>query len=74
MLETLVRIKKKDPVVYQKDLVLFPKPQEGDEAAGSDAAANKASKGTKPVYLRTVLAKQVSPWRHSWRCRCLLQQ
>jgi hypothetical protein len=53
VLETLVRIKRKDPVVYQKDVVLFP--EESDAAA----AASRGKASSKPVYLRTVIAKQV---------------
>jgi hypothetical protein len=46
-------------VLKQQDVVLFPQPadSEGDEAAGQTAAEGKKS---KPMYLRTVLAKQVS--------------
>jgi hypothetical protein len=59
VLEALVRIKRKDPVVYQKDVVLFP--EEEAEAAAAQAAANgkRDKSSSKPVYLRTVLAKQV---------------
>jgi hypothetical protein len=62
VLETLVRLKKKDPVLKQPEVVLFPEPadSEGDEAAGQAAAAAAEGKKSKPMYLRTVLAKQVS--------------
>jgi hypothetical protein len=83
VLETLMRIKRKDPVVYQKDVVLFP--AEPDADADEEAAAEqKKEKGSsKPMYLRTVLAKQVGAgidvgvYLHdmsfnssSWACRC----
>lgn len=63
VLETLVRIKHKDPVLKQQDVVLFPQQpedgedDEGEEAAGQQAAAGRDKK-SKPMYLRTVLAKQ----------------
>lgn len=58
VLETLVRLKKKDPVLKQPDVVLFPQPADSDE--GAEAAADGAEgKKAKPMYLRTVLAKQV---------------
>lgn len=59
VLETLVRLKKKDPILKQPDVVLFPQPEgsEGDTAADEAAAAD--GKKSKPMYLRTVLAKQV---------------
>jgi len=65
VLETLVRIKHKDPVLKQQDVVLFPQQpedgedDEGEEAAGQQAAAGRDKK-SKPMYLRTVLAKQVN--------------
>lgn len=65
VLETLVRLKHKDPVLKQPDVVLFPQPADDDDddaeggADGDAAAAGAGSKKSKPVYLRTVLAKQV---------------
>lgn len=62
VLETLVRIKRKDPVIFQKDVVLFPEETAADADGEAAAAAgeHKKEKGSsKPVYLRTVLAKQV---------------
>lgn len=60
VLETLVRLKKKDPILKQPDVVLFPQPEgsEGD-APADEAAAAADGKKSKPMYLRTVLAKQV---------------
>lgn len=62
VLETLVRLKRKDPVLKQPDVVLFPEPDDsGDDNDGDDAAAAAAGdkKSKKPMYLRTVLAQQV---------------
>ncbi|WIA17436.1 hypothetical protein OEZ85_014286 [Tetradesmus obliquus] len=61
VLETLVRIKRKDPVIFQKDVVLFPEETAADADGEAAAAAgeHKKEKGSsKPLYLRTVLAKQ----------------
>lgn len=59
-METLVRIKHKDPVLKQPDVVLFPQPGDSDEEQeGADGAAAADGKKSKPMYLRTVLAKQV---------------
>lgn len=58
-------MKHKDPVLKQPDVVLFPQPADDDDddaeggADGDAAAAGAGSKKSKPVYLRTVLAKQV---------------
>lgn len=58
VLETLVRIKRHDPVIYEKDTVLFPQ-QQLDEADEEITAGNNSKKSSKPVFLRTVLAQQV---------------
>jgi hypothetical protein len=64
VLETLVRIKRKDPVVYQKDVVLFP--EEPPAADGDAAVTDRKDRGSsKPVYLRTVIAKQVGADAHT---------
>jgi hypothetical protein len=58
VLETLVRLKKNDPILKQPDVVLFPQPEGSEGDAPADAAAADGKK-SKPMYLRTVLAKQV---------------
>jgi hypothetical protein len=60
VLETLVRLKKKDPVLKQPEVVLFPEPADSEEGEAAGQAAAPEGKKSKPMYLRTVLAKQVS--------------
>jgi hypothetical protein len=73
VLETLVRLKKKDPVLKQPDVVLFPQQADDEGSEGDDgtAAAADGSKKSKPMYLRTVLAKQVRH-RQQQRQQCQL--
>ncbi len=52
-----MRLKKKDPALKQPDVVLFPQPADSEDQDGEAAAAG--DKKSKPMYLRTVLAKQV---------------
>lgn len=59
VLETLVRLKKKDPILKQPDVVLFPQLRGSEGDAPADAATAADGKKSKPMYLRTVLAKQV---------------
>lgn len=58
-----MRLKKKDPVLKQPDVVLFPQQPDEEGSEGDDgtaaAAGTDGSKKSKPMYLRTVLAKQV---------------
>eukprot|EP00775_Hariotina_reticulata_P002953 gene2953-3238_t len=57
VLETLVKIKQHDPVIYKKDVILFPE-QAAQQVNGDAAAAASAGKKSKPLFLRTVLAQQ----------------
>jgi hypothetical protein len=65
VLETLVKIKQHDPVIYRKDVVLFPEEAEQQKNAVRDAtlaaAGAAAGRKSKPLFLRTVLAQQVGP-------------
>lgn len=61
VLETLVRIKRHDPALYEKDTVIFPQQQQSDDAdaeAAADGKGGSSKQSSKPVYLRTVLAQQ----------------
>ncbi|EFJ52328.1 hypothetical protein VOLCADRAFT_102989 [Volvox carteri f. nagariensis] len=56
--DTLLRIRKQDPSIYQKDVQFFEEVQE--EAQEDDALAGKpaAAKKAKPMYLKDMIAKQ----------------
>jgi hypothetical protein len=58
ILETMLRIRKKDPAIYQPDFYFFGK---GDEEEGSEekVKGESVSKKAKPLYLKDVLARQV---------------
>jgi hypothetical protein len=74
VLETLVRLKKKDPILKQPDVVLFLQPEGSKGGAAADEAAAADGKKSKPMYLRTVLAKQVGAGQqqdvHLRSCHC----
>jgi hypothetical protein len=65
VLETLLRIRRQDPLIYQKDVRFFPEEEgQGEEADGEEEedeeeGARKPKRDDKPMYLRTVLAQQV---------------
>uniref|UniRef100_A0A7S3VJ15 Kri1-like C-terminal domain-containing protein n=1 Tax=Dunaliella tertiolecta TaxID=3047 RepID=A0A7S3VJ15_DUNTE len=52
--ETLLRIKRKDPAIYDSSVAFFPEAPEEEEEEGG---ASKP-KGEKPLYLKDVLARQ----------------
>lgn len=55
--ETLLRIKRKDPSIYDSKVAFFPEePEEDEEGAGKEEADKK---GEKPMFLKDVLARQV---------------
>ncbi|KXZ47073.1 hypothetical protein GPECTOR_38g310 [Gonium pectorale] len=56
--ETLLRIRRQDPAIYQKDVQFF---EEGDEedGEGDDGGQKKDSK-KKPMFLKDLIAKQAS--------------
>jgi len=63
--ETLLRIKRKDPAIYDSSVAFFPAAAEGeggDEEEDGEAARPRAQ---KPVYLKDVLARQVGV---HWAC------
>lgn len=71
--ETLMRIRRKDPQIYQSDVFFFGK--EGDAAQQQEAAAEDTGddagpqKRSKKMFLKDVLAKQV--WGKDWAwCLC----
>jgi hypothetical protein len=70
VLETLVRLKKNDPLLKQPDVVLFPKPADSEEGEEDGQQAAEGGKKSKPMYLRTVLAKQVGTWSDSRKSSC----
>ncbi|KAF5829462.1 hypothetical protein DUNSADRAFT_16043 [Dunaliella salina] len=53
--ETLLRIKRKDPAIYDSSVAFFPEPPEEEEE--EEGSADKP-KGEKPLYLKDVLARQ----------------
>ncbi len=58
--ETLLRIKRKDPAIYDSSVAFFPEPDEEagkEEGEGGDGVGK--AKGEKPLYLKDVLARQV---------------
>jgi len=55
--ETLLRIRKRDPVIYEKDVKFFKDEEEEDEAADGEDKGGKTDK-KKPLYLKDMLAKQ----------------
>jgi U3 small nucleolar ribonucleoprotein component len=65
VLETLVRIKRHDPAIYQKEVTFFSDEEDeqagedGEEAADDGLGARKRRKTEKPLHLRTLLARQV---------------
>lgn len=69
VLETLLRIKRHDPVIYKPEVAFFPdeeaqgEGEEEDEAAAAavddGSGARKRRKTEKPLHLRTLLAQQV---------------
>jgi hypothetical protein len=64
VLETLLRIRRQDPLIYQKDVRFFPEEEgQGQEGEGDEEGAGKTKskqqRDDKPMYLRTVLAQQV---------------
>ena len=63
ILDTLVRIKRKDPLIYQPEVHFFKKDDDddGEEGKGSDGIQQEgvSEKKVKPLYLKDVIAKQV---------------
>ena len=61
ILQTLLRIRAKDPLIYQSNVYFFQRGEGEEEGEGADAGGDKgdAPKKEKPLYLKDVLAKQV---------------
>lgn len=60
ILETLIKIRRKDPSIYNKDVAFFQEPDsEGDEEGGEGEGAAGGTKKAKPMALRQFIAKQV---------------
>ncbi|OVA17669.1 KRR1 interacting protein 1 [Macleaya cordata] len=57
-LHALVRVKKKDPIINQKDAKLFESEDE-DEEESQEGEENHKSAKEKPMYLKDVVAKQL---------------
>ncbi|KAG2432858.1 hypothetical protein HXX76_008591 [Chlamydomonas incerta] len=55
--ETMLRIRQKDPAIYQKDVKFFEDEEEGGEE-GAGAGAQQKVKKEKPMYLKDMIAKQ----------------
>lgn len=59
--ETMLRIRQKDPAIYQKDVKFFDDEEEGGEEVeeGAGGAKQKKAKKEKPMYLKDMIAKHV---------------
>jgi hypothetical protein len=57
LLETIVKIRRHDPSVYDKDATFFPEPA-SDSEGGQPARGSRRK--AKPVFLRDMVAKEVS--------------
>eukprot|EP00198_Chlamydomonas_reinhardtii_P001016 XP_001690351.1 predicted protein [Chlamydomonas reinhardtii] len=57
--ETMLRIRQKDPAIYQKDVKFFDDEEEGGEEVeeGAGGAKQKKAKKEKPMYLKDMIAK-----------------
>jgi protein KRI1 len=53
--ETLLRIRRKDPAIYDSSVAFFPEEAEGEDGQEKE----KGPKDQKPLYLKDVLARQV---------------
>lgn len=56
--DTLLRIRRKDPAIYQKDVAFFNRDQEEGEGEEGEGVKTKPKK-EKPMYLKDLIAKQV---------------
>jgi len=57
--DTLLRIKRKDPVIYQPEVHFFNKDDEEGEEDGKGLETSAAVKKSKPLYLKDIIARQV---------------
>ncbi|KAG2501152.1 hypothetical protein HYH03_000967 [Edaphochlamys debaryana] len=57
--DTLLRIRSKDPSIYQKDVVFFQEEDEGAEDEGAEGeGGKKKGRKEKPMFLKDMIAKQ----------------
>jgi hypothetical protein len=68
ILDVLLRIRKQDPSIYQSEVHFFAQPEGSEGSSGPSQEAG--TKQQKPLLLKDVIAKQVSPPTCCYCCCC----